>query len=308
MNNQEIEALEARLTIAGRTFQYPPTPGIAGMSIIMSRAKRRTASLRLTWAMAVMVMLLLVLLAVPPVRAQILEFIQIGIVRIFLAQPSPTAPLPTWTEPSVFPPTTTLPVPSELATGTPRSSQLDPTETGTVTLLPSLLDLAGETTLEEARSRLAFPIFLPIFPPGLGQPDHVFLQSDQGQMLVLVWLSPDEPEEIELSLHSYSSESTFATKWEPQNIEETRVNGQPAIWAEGPYPFRLRSGEFTFDRLIEGHVLIWTVEGITYRLETDLSLVEALKIAESLTPLDDQQPQPSAGEVQPGANDGTNPH
>jgi hypothetical protein len=34
--------------------------------------------------------------------------------------------------------------------------------------------------------------------------------------------------------------------------------------------------------LIEGHVLIWKEGDITYRLETDLPVEEAVKIAESL--------------------------
>jgi hypothetical protein len=35
-------------------------------------------------------------------------------------------------------------------------------------------------------------------------------------------------------------------------------------------------------RLIDGHVLIWEEDGITYRLETGVTLEEAVKIAESL--------------------------
>jgi hypothetical protein len=34
--------------------------------------------------------------------------------------------------------------------------------------------------------------------------------------------------------------------------------------------------------LIEGHVLIWTEGEITYRLETDMPLEEAVRVAESL--------------------------
>jgi hypothetical protein len=35
-------------------------------------------------------------------------------------------------------------------------------------------------------------------------------------------------------------------------------------------------------RLVEGHVLIWADGSLTYRLETELPLDEALRIAESL--------------------------
>jgi hypothetical protein len=37
--------------------------------------------------------------------------------------------------------------------------------------------------------------------------------------------------------------------------------------------------------MIDGHVLIWKEGGLTYRLETDLTLEEALKIAQSLQPI-----------------------
>jgi len=38
-------------------------------------------------------------------------------------------------------------------------------------------------------------------------------------------------------------------------------------------------------RLVNGHVLIWENGEVTYRLETDLSMEEAVKIAESLEPI-----------------------
>jgi hypothetical protein len=37
--------------------------------------------------------------------------------------------------------------------------------------------------------------------------------------------------------------------------------------------------------MIEGHVLIWTEGEVTYRLETKLTLDEAIKVAESLEPI-----------------------
>jgi hypothetical protein len=40
-----------------------------------------------------------------------------------------------------------------------------------------------------------------------------------------------------------------------------------------------------FTRLVDGHVLIWADGDITYRLETNLLLEEAIRIAESLRPI-----------------------
>ena len=74
-------------------------------------------------------MILAVILAVPPVRAAVLDWIRIGAVRIFLIQPSPT-PVPT-----ALPET---PAPTALPSPTP---------------LPSVLDLSGETSLADARKR-----------------------------------------------------------------------------------------------------------------------------------------------------------
>ncbi len=68
-------------------------------------------------------------------------------------------------------------------------------------------------------------------------------------------------------------------------MRETSVKGQPALWTQGPYLLQFeRDGQVIVDtrRLVTGHVLIWVEKGITYRLETDLSLEEAVRIAESL--------------------------
>jgi hypothetical protein len=152
--------------------------------------------------------------------------------------------------------------------------------------LASLLDLTGETTLAEALDSASFSIQLPAYPPDLGLPDHVFLQDMQGQVLVLVWLDPADPLRIRLSLHQYvGKENITGLKYSPPVVQKTSVNGQAAVWAEGPYLLELTNGDYQLVRLIEGHVLIWAQDDITYRLESDLPLTEAVRIAESLQPL-----------------------
>jgi hypothetical protein len=68
----------------------------------------------------------------------------------------------------------------------------------------------------------------------------------------------------------------------PRTVEMTQVNKQPAVWAEGPYILNMKNGGAENYRLIDGYVLIWEEGGLTYRLETDLSMEEAIRIAESL--------------------------
>jgi hypothetical protein len=68
-------------------------------------------------------------------------------------------------------------------------------------------------------------------------------------------------------------------------VAATTVNGQYALWTDGPYVVQVvENGQVVNDtrRLVTGHVLIWTEGDVTYRLETDRPLADAVRIAESL--------------------------
>lgn len=268
-----VEQLEAGLQVAASAFPYPPTPDIAG--VVRRRLEARGTRpvrqpQRLAWAIALALLILGGLLAVPDVRAGLLEFLQLGAVRIRLIEPAPTV----------------TPTAGPTRTGTPSPATATPIPTATS--LASLLDLAGQTTLAEARSLVDFPIRLPAYPADLGPPDRVFVQDFGAPLVVLVWLDPDDPDQVQLSLHEFgpdsfaAEKSPAAEKSQPVVIQTTTVNGEPALWTEGPHLLRLKNGDHELRRLIEGHVLIWVEEEITYRLETDLPLEEAVRIAESL--------------------------
>jgi hypothetical protein len=203
---------------------------------------------------------------IPPARAAILEFIQIGVVRIFRAEPTPVSP-PQQEVPSTMVPVTA----TAAATAQP--------------LIPLLERLEGEMTLAEAQQTVSYPMLLPSYPSDLGQPDRVFVQDAEGPMTILVWIDPEQPTRVLLSLHTIPLGSWAVEKMNPALVQETVVNGERAVWAVGPYPVRFSNGNLDFVRLVDGHVLIWTEGTITYRLETDLSLEEAVKIAESLEPI-----------------------
>jgi hypothetical protein len=145
--------------------------------------------------------------------------------------------------------------------------------------------MAGETTLGDAQRMVEYPILLPAYPADLGEPDRVFVQEADGFMTILVWIDPQQTNRVRMSLHMIPEGSWAIEKVSPTLIRETDVNGRRAIWAVGPYPVRLFNGDLQFRRMIDGQVLIWEGDGITYRLETDLSLEEAIRIAESLEPL-----------------------
>jgi hypothetical protein len=194
-------------------------------------------------AILLIITLLGALLAVPQTRAAIAAILHIGSVTIV-----PTAPTSGANEP---------------------------------TPLPSILDLAGQTTLDNAQRRMPFPIRLPAYPADLGTPQYVFVQDLAGKAVVLVWLEPGTTDQVRMSLSELSSD-VLIQKFAPPVLQETTVHGQRAIWTDGPYIVETKNGEYTQRRLVTGHVLIWTEGGVTYRLETSLSLPEAVRVAESL--------------------------
>jgi hypothetical protein len=265
MNELQQELFEKQLTSISKGLDYPPTPNVAGgvMARLWPPTQYRVVSRRLGWALTVIVVLFASLMLIPPARAAILEFIQIGVVRIFPAEPTPLAP------PQKEFQSTTVPV---TATAVPTIQSL----------IPILEKLAGEMTLEEAQQAVDYPILLPAYPPDLGPPDRVFVQEVDGAMTILVWIDPQQPDEVLMSLHFLPARSWAVKKMEPRLIQETELNGQRAVWAIGPYPIRYSNGDTDFTRLVNGHVLIWTGGDLTYRLETKLDLEEAVRVAGSL--------------------------
>jgi hypothetical protein len=267
MNSMDPQQFEDQLRRSASDLRYPPTPAIAAG--VMRRSSTR-APRAWAWAAVAVFVVLAALMVVPPARAAILDFIQVGVVRIFRTQPAP-APVST--------PASELPL-----TATPRSASATQPSTP-APASPLLRGLAGEMTLADAKSRAGFPILLPHYPPDLGQPDRVYLQDLGGSLVLLVWLQPDHPENVRMTLHEIAPGSWAVTKFNPQAIQEVTVNGQAGVWATGPYMLELRNHSYDERRLVQGNALIWTQDSITYRLESNLTLSEALKVAASLASL-----------------------
>ncbi|MGE5603200.1 MAG: hypothetical protein ACM30E_09120 [Nitrososphaerales archaeon] len=281
------DAWEAAVQAAARDFPYPPTPDLVrGVRTRLAgaapqRAGRPQSRLRpLAWGLAALVLILAGLLAVPEVRATIIEVLQIGGIRIFVTPPTPQpTALPPTAPPISAAPAAAAPATAALAPATPAATPTLPRPTATP--LASLLDLAGETSLATAQREAGFTIRFPAYPSGLGPPDHVYLQKMGGAFVVLVWTEPGHPNVVRLSLHEFAA-GTYADKIAPTVVKETSVNGAPAVWTEGPHLFVLRSGDIDVRELVHGHTLIWEQGGMTYRLETGEDLSEAIRIAESV--------------------------
>jgi hypothetical protein len=267
MNTQTNPIREEHLEEVARRFRYPSTPDVAGA--VMKRLEsgsRPRAWLRSAWVViGLLVLVMAVLFAVPSVRAEIIRFFQVGVVRIFPSTPTQT----------IGPAMPQSPITATPDIFTPVPGGNEPLYSVTIS------GLAGETNLEDARAKLPFPIRLPEYPTDLGPPNKIFLQDD-GKMVILVWSDSDNPERAHLSLHEIGPEGIVLSKYQPRVIQETQVDGVYAIWAQGPYLIQLTSGTYVFRRTVEGNTLIWEEDNITYRLESDLTLEETIRIAESL--------------------------
>jgi hypothetical protein len=266
LSNEEWQEL---IRQSASALPYPATPNVVDpVRVRLANARRQGPARRLQplWVASIILALLVGLWAVPPVRAAILEFFQIGAVRIWLVEPTPT-PLPTN-------------VPSEALSGVTASSTSRPTPTP----LRSLFNLAGETTLAEAEAKAGFPIPLPTYPSDLGPPDRVFFQEMSGPVVVLLWMNPEHPDKAEYSLHIFSN-GAVANKMNPSVVMTTTVGDSPAVWTNGPYLLVYGEGsesEWETRYLVSGRVLIWVEGTLTYRLESNLNLEEAVRMAESL--------------------------
>ncbi|MFN8440565.1 MAG: DUF4367 domain-containing protein [Caldilineaceae bacterium] len=255
MTQDSEQTMEQLLIQNVGQVRYPPTPEIA--QSVRHRLQRRTLSTnvvvsRLGWIVVVLVIVLASLFSVPPLRAAILDFLRIGAVQIG-------------------------PPEADFAPTSAASTQL-PTITPKRTLLP----LSGETTLTEAHKRIPWPIKLPTYPPDLGEPDAVYVQSLDGDALILVWMDKDNSSQVRLSLHMLQSDVLVWKKVTIKVVQQTTVNQHRAYWTTGPYLLEIKGKGIHETRLIDGHVLIWEEAGITYRLECNLTLEEAVKVAESL--------------------------
>jgi hypothetical protein len=253
----EIEEL---LRQTSSEFPYPPTPDINRLvSEKLARKPGRIDLRKAGWVMALISLILIGLMAVPPVRAAVLDFIQVGAIRI------------------IFQPPTSIPAgsqepPPPLAVG----AEASPVEA------IDLLGLAdGQMTLEGAERLSGFPLSGLLYPQSLGPPDRVFYQDLNGAVVGLIWLDEATLSHVQTSLLLIDPD-VFISKDAPSIVDSVQVGDYPGTWLSGEHFLLLRQHGGDLGMLITGNVLIWDMNGITYRLETDSAQEEALAIASEL--------------------------
>src|SRR5262249_54242916 len=118
-------------------------------------------------------------------------------------------------------------------------------------------------------------------PAALGEPDRVYLIQARRPVVVLAWLNADGT--VKASLHLLPQD-TYVLKMTSGTPEDLKVNSADALWVSNPHWYMLQTSSSAFQlRNVPAHALIWqAADGMTYRLETNLPLDEALPIAESV--------------------------
>lgn len=253
MDEARFDQLERRLKALVEDLRFPPTPDVWNgfQRQAFGRGSRIVRIKGWAWAAAAILVALVVLtVSVPTVRATIGEILEQGSVRILLRGSEPEG-------------------------GLLESGAVSPAAAGGM----GDPELAGKTTLQAAESAVSFRITQPTYPPGLGSPDHVYLQHSDGWIVIQVWGETGVDSPLVLYL---VERGAFITKQDPPVLRRATVDGEPAIWTSGAHFLQLEAGGYESRRLVQGHVLIWTRGDVTYRLETDLPLEEAIKVAESV--------------------------
>jgi hypothetical protein len=162
------------------------------------------------------------------------------------------------------------------------------------------LTLGRRVTLDEARVAVDFPVLVPT-AAGFDTPAEIYLMDgDEGEMVSLVYpAGPGLPESdvtgVGALLTQFQGEADrgLIEKGLPDSgpnesrLEAVSVGGEPGFWISGaPHGFFFVCHDVSECReeryRLAGNVLLWEQDGLTLRLESELSLDEALAIAESV--------------------------
>lgn len=157
------------------------------------------------------------------------------------------------------------------------------------------LDLGDRVTLAQVQGLLPFMIQI---PAELGPPDEVYFRSGfvQDQVILLYRARPGLPAAALTGAGLLLTEFQARVDTEfvegklvflgASTVEPVTVNGDPGYWIEGePHEIQYfdRDGDQVPDRTrLAGNVLLWQHGDITFRIEADITMAQALAIAESL--------------------------
>jgi hypothetical protein len=257
-------SLEARLSRLAREAAYPPTPDLA------STVRRRIEDERLVpgggsllgrlrlLRPASLALLALLVLAGTAVAAGLL----IGGLRIIFVEELPSVPPTVSARPGEAP--------------------------------GARLGLGSTSTIAEAEQALGFEVLVPA-SPRLGEPDAVYLHPTAADGMVSLVYGEREgiaarADGVAVLVTEFRADvdETLAKKvaQSGSTVEWVDVGSSRGYWISGgPHVFlyRVPGGDIGEEQMrLVGNALIWQREGLLLRLESDLSLRDAIELAESI--------------------------
>jgi hypothetical protein len=261
MTAAPFDALERELAALGRELAWPTTPPIAGgvRAALAADPSRRAGSWRGGWRPARRALVLGVVAAILVIGLVAGIGFALGGLRIVFGGPPPGSPLP-----------------AALVA-----------ERG-----------FGQRTDTQAAAQQLGGLFVPS-DRALGTADHVYYDPQTGAA-ALIWgardgLPADPESRLSVVVTEFRADLTSGTfvklLHEGAVLETTNVGGAPAYWLSGGYHFFFFEGPDgepieTTIRLV-GNTLMWERGELTLRIEGAPTLADALRIAESMQPVDE---------------------
>lgn len=240
-----MNELERALTAVGRSLDVPEAPDLVPAVLAQLGSRSPARPERRRWILAVALVVVAALaatLAIPDARSALFRFFSIGGERIELVEALPEVPV---------------------------QDDLE-------------LALGEQVTLAQARRTSSFPLRVLVEPP-----DRVYV-GERGTVWFL-YGSPERPRLLfaQSSLLPPGEDVLLKKLSGPETgVERVDVDGSPGIFLSGEAHFLVLLDENGFiveeSARLARDVLIWERGGVGYRLEGDLSLDEALRLARSL--------------------------
>jgi hypothetical protein len=244
-----MSELELALVDLGRQVDFPETPELASQvreRLAEGRTPRFAPGGRraLLIALAVLAVAIGAVMAVPQTRAAILDFFHLRGVTIERVDELPTVPV---------------------------NNDFNKL-------------LVGErVTLEEAEELASFEI---VVPEALGDPDGIYYQdSPPGGMVSFVYGTLENPRVLFTQFRATVDQVIYKKVAATTRIRAVEIDGRQGYFLSGdPHDFAYYDADQQFRQelvRLAGNTLLWERGPLTLRLEADIPLQEALKIARS---------------------------
>ncbi|EEP71137.1 hypothetical protein MCAG_01464 [Micromonospora sp. ATCC 39149] len=147
---------------------------------------------------------------------------------------------------------------------------------------PSPLPAQRAAGLDEAQRAVRFPIRV---PAKLGPPEQVLVADPDGAGNHRVATLLYRRGALRLDAFDGQLDPVFFKEAGGPGAEWTQVGGRQAVWIGGPHSvsYMDRDGVVRQESArLAGATLVWEGAGVTYRLEGELTMAEAVEIAASL--------------------------